>query len=47
MNNDPNRLTVRRLTDFSAVTPDGAVVRIGSFVDTDDYTVRPAMWVKT
>ncbi len=30
----------------SAVTPDGALMRIGSFVDTDDYAVRPAMWVR-
>ncbi len=30
----------------AAVTPDGAVMRIGSFVDTDDYAVRPAMWIK-
>ena len=28
------------------VTPDGAVSRIGSFVDADDYGVRPAMWIK-
>jgi len=33
-------------TFAATVTPDGAVVRIGSFVDTDDYAVRPAMWVK-
>lgn len=31
----------------ATVTPDGAVVRIGSFVDTDDYAVRPAMWIQT
>lgn len=30
----------------AAVTPEGAVVRIGSFVDTDSYAVRPAMWIK-
>lgn len=30
----------------ATVTPDGAVVRIGSFVDTEDYAVRPAMWIK-
>ena len=34
-------------TFAATVTPDGAVVKIGSFVDTDDYAVRPAMWVKT
>lgn len=33
-------------TFAAAVTPNGAVVKIGSFVDTDDYAVRPAMWVK-
>ena len=33
-------------TFAATVTPDGAVVRIGSFVDTDDYAVRPALWVK-
>ena len=31
----------------AAVTPAGAVARIGSFVDTDDYAVRPAMWLRT
>lgn len=31
----------------AAVTPDGAIARIGSFVDTDDYAVRPAMWLRT
>ena len=31
----------------AAVSPEGAVVRIGSFVDTDDYAVRPALWVRT
>ena len=31
----------------SAVTPEGSLARIGSFVDTDDYAVRPAMWVRT
>ena len=31
----------------ASVTPDGSVVRIGSFVDGDDYAVRPAMWVRT
>ena len=31
----------------ATVTPDGAIVRIGSFVDTDDYAVRPAMWIKS
>ena len=31
----------------AAVTPDGAISRIGSFVDADDYAVRPAMWIKT
>lgn len=30
----------------AAVTPEGAVVRIGSFVDTDSYAVRPAMWIE-
>lgn len=30
----------------AAITPDGSVVRIGSFVDTDDYAVRPAMWIQ-
>ncbi|MCR5136569.1 MAG: DUF6273 domain-containing protein [Oscillospiraceae bacterium] len=30
----------------ASVTPDGAVVRIGSFVDTDVYAVRPAMWIR-
>ena len=33
---------------FAAViTPEGAIMRIGSFVDTDDYAVRPAMWIRT
>ena len=31
----------------ASVTPDGAIVRIGSFVDGDNYAVRPAMWIKT
>ena len=31
----------------ASVTPDGSVVRLGSFVDGDDYAVRPAMWVRT
>ena len=30
----------------ASVTPDGSVVRLGSFVDGDDYAVRPAMWIK-
>lgn len=30
----------------AAVTPDGAIMRIGSFVDTEDYAVRPAMWIE-
>jgi hypothetical protein len=30
----------------AAITPDGSVVRIGSFVDTDDYAVRPAIWIQ-
>lgn len=30
----------------AAVTPDGSVARIGSFVDTDGYAVRPAMWIQ-
>ena len=30
----------------AAVTSEGAVVRIGSFVDTDSYAVRPAVWIK-
>lgn len=29
----------------ATVTPEGGIVRIGSFVDTEDYAVRPAMWV--
>lgn len=31
----------------ASVTPDGDIVRIGSFVDGDNYAVRPAMWIKT
>ena len=31
----------------AAVSPDGIVVVIGSFVDSDDYTVRPALWLRT
>ena len=31
----------------AAVNPDGRVVRLGSFVDADDYAVRPAMWLRT
>lgn len=31
----------------ATVTPSGAVVRIGSFVDSDDYAVRPALWMRT
>ena len=31
----------------AAVAPEGGIVRIGSFVDADDYAVRPAMWVRT
>ena len=27
------------------VTPDGRVVRLGTFVDAEDYAVRPAMWL--
>lgn len=30
----------------AAITPDGAVSRLGSFVEGDDYAVRPAMWIK-
>ena len=30
----------------AAVSPDGAVIRIGSFVDADDYAVRPAVWIR-
>lgn len=30
----------------ATVSPDGAVVSIGSFVDTDDYAVRPALWLR-
>lgn len=30
----------------ATVTPDGGVVRIGSFVDAEDDAVRPAMWVR-
>ena len=30
----------------AAVTPEGAVVPIGSFVEGDDYMVRPAMWLR-
>ena len=29
-----------------AVTPDGAISRVGTFVDTPDYGVRPALWIK-
>ena len=29
------------------VTPDGTVVRMGGFVDSEDYAVRPAVWVRT
>jgi len=31
----------------AAVTPQGGIVRIGSFVDTEGYAVRPAMWIRT
>ncbi len=31
----------------ATVSPDGAVVPIGSFADTDDYAVRPALWLRT
>ena len=31
----------------ASVTPDGAIVRIGSFVDGDNYAVLPVMWIKT
>ena len=30
----------------ATVTPAGSVVRIGSFVDADDYAVRPALWLR-
>ena len=29
-----------------AVTPDGAISKVGTFVDTEDYGVRPALWVE-
>lgn len=29
----------------AAVTPDGSVSKLGSFVEGDDYAVRPALWV--
>ena len=31
----------------SAVTPNGRIVPIGSFVDSEDYGVRPAVWIRT
>lgn len=31
----------------ATVSPDSAVVPIGSFVDADDYAVRPALWLRT
>lgn len=31
----------------AAVTPEGRIVPIGSFVDAEDYAVRPALWVRT
>ena len=31
----------------SKIAPDGSLARIGSFVDTDDYAVRPALWIRT
>ncbi len=31
----------------ATVSPDGAVVSIGSFADADDYAVRPALWLRT
>ena len=31
----------------AAVTPEGRIVRIGSFADAEDYAVRPAMWIRT
>ena len=31
----------------AAVTPQGKVMGIGSFVDTEDYAVRPALWLRT
>lgn len=31
----------------AAVTPEGKIVRIGSFADAEDYAVRPAMWIRT
>lgn len=31
----------------ASVTPDGSVSRLGSFVEGDDYAVRPALWLKT
>lgn len=30
-----------------AVTPDGSISRMGTFVDADDYGVRPALWIRT
>lgn len=29
-----------------AVTPDGAISKVGTFVDAADYGVRPALWIK-
>lgn len=29
-----------------AVTPDGAISKVGTFVDAEDYGVRPTMWIK-
>ena len=31
----------------ATVSPEGAVVSIGGFVDADDYAVRPAVWLRT
>ena len=31
----------------AALTPEGKIVRIGSFADAEDYAVRPAMWIRT
>ncbi len=29
-----------------AVTPDGAISKVGTFVDAEDYGVRPALWIE-